>query len=52
MVALLAQHPELSAVHMHKEIAYGCEGYGGSASTVRYFLRTVHLVLGCVHQEV
>ena len=48
IVALLATHPELSAVRIHEEIARGPEGYGGSACTVRRFLRSVRPARACV----
>jgi len=52
IVALLAKNPELSAVRIHEEIARGPEGYGGSACTVRRFLRSVRPARGRVYQEV
>jgi transposase len=52
IVTLLAKHPQLSAVRIHAEIARGPEGYGGSACTVRRFLRTVRPARGRVDQEV
>jgi transposase len=50
--ALLAKYPELSAVRIREEIARGPDGYSGSASTVRRYLRTVRPVRGRVYQEV
>jgi transposase len=50
--AILARHPELSAVRIHQEIARGPDGYTGSACTVRRYVRTVRPVRGRVYQEV
>jgi transposase len=50
--ALLARHPELSAVRICEEIARGPEGYTGSACTVRRYLRTIRPARGRVYQEV
>ncbi len=50
--ALLARHPELSAVRIREEIARGPDGYTGSACTVRRHLRTIRPARGRVYQEV
>jgi transposase len=50
--ALLARHPELSAVRIREEIARGPDGYTGSACTVRRYLRTIRPARGRVYQEV
>ena len=50
--ALLAKHPNLSAVRVCEEIARGPEGYAGSASSVRRYLRTVRPARGRIYQEV
>jgi transposase len=50
--ALLARHPELSAVRICEEIARGPDGYTGSACTVRRYLRTIRPAHGRVYQEV
>jgi transposase len=50
--ALLVKYPELSAVRVCEEIARGPDGYTGSASTVRRYLRTVRSTPGRVYQEV
>jgi transposase len=50
--ALLAKHPELSAVRICEEIARGPDGYTGSTSVVRRYLRTVRPARGRVYQEV
>jgi transposase len=50
--ALLARCPELSAVRIREQIARGPDGYTGSASTVRRYLRAVRPVRGRVYQEV
>jgi transposase len=49
---LLAKHPELSAVRIREEIARGPEGYTGSASVLRRYLRRVRPARGRVYQEV
>jgi len=49
---LLARYPELSAVRIREQIARGPDGYSGSASTVRRYLRTVRPVRGRVYQQV
>jgi transposase len=50
--AIMARHPDLSAVRIHQEIARGPEGCTGSACTVRRYLRTVRPARGRVYQEV
>jgi transposase len=50
--AILARHPELSAVRIHQEIARGPDGYTGSACILRRYLRTVRPARGRVYQEV
>ena len=50
--AILARHPELSAVRIHQEIARGPDGYTGSTSVVRRYLRKVRPARGRVYQEV
>jgi transposase len=50
--ALLAQYPELSAVRIREEIARGPDGYTGSTSVIRRYLRTVRPARGRVYQEV
>ena len=50
--ALLAKYPELSAVRIREEIARGPDGYTGSASVIRRYLRTVRPARGRVYQEV
>ena len=50
--ALLAKYPELSAVHVHEEIARGPNGYTGSAYTVRRYVWTIRPAHGRVYQEV
>jgi transposase len=49
---LLARDPELSAERIREEIARGPEGYTGSASSVRRYLRTVRPARGRVYREV
>jgi transposase len=50
--AILARHPELSAVRIHQEIARGTDGYTGSECILRRYLRTVRPARGRVYQEV
>jgi transposase len=50
--ALLAKYPDLSAVRIREEIARGSDGYTGSASVVRRYLRKVRPARGRVYQEV
>src|SRR5207253_2622747 len=49
---LLAKYPDLSAVRIHEEIARGPQGYTGSASLLRRYLRQVRPARGRVYQEV
>jgi transposase len=49
--ALLAKYPELSAVRIREEIARGPDGYTGSVSVVRRYLRKVRPARGRVYQE-
>ena len=49
---LLVKSPELSAVRIREEIARGPQGYTGSASVVRRYLRQVRPARGRVYQEV
>jgi transposase len=50
--ALVAKYPELSAVRICEEITRGPDGYTGSASVVRRYLRTVRPARGRVYLEV
>ena len=50
--ALVAKYPELSAVRICEEISRGSDGYTGSASMVRRYLRTVRPARGRVYLEV
>jgi transposase len=50
--AILVKYPELSAVRIHEEIARGPDGYTGSVSLVRRYLRKVRPARGRVYQEV
>jgi transposase len=50
--ALLAKHPDLSAVRIREEIARGPDGYTGSVYVVRRFLRKIRPPRGRVYQEV
>ena len=50
--ALLAKYPNLSAVRVCEEIARGPQGYTGSASSVRRYLRKIRPARGRVYQEV
>jgi transposase len=50
--ALLAKYPDLSAVRIREEIARGPDGYKGSVSVVRRYLRRVRPARGRVYQEV
>ena len=50
--ALVARYPELSAVRVREEIAKPPEGYSGSATVVRRYLRKVRPARGRVYQEV
>ena len=49
---LLARYPDLSAVRIREEIARGPQGYSGSASVLRRYLRQVRPAAGRVYQEV
>ena len=49
---LLARYPELSAERIREEIARGPQGYTGSATVVRRYLRKVRPARGRVYQEV
>src|ERR1700686_157388 len=49
---LLAKYPDLSAVRIREEIARGPEGYTGSATVLRRYLRQVRPARGRVYQEV
>jgi transposase len=49
---LLAKYPDLSAVRIREEIARGPQGYTGSASVLRRYLRQARPARGRVYQEV
>jgi transposase len=49
---LLAKYPELSAVRIREEIARGPQGYTGSATVLRRYLRKIRPARGRVYQEV
>src|SRR5277367_2447224 len=49
---LLAKYPDLSAVRIREEIARGPEGYSGSTSLLRRYLRHIRPHRGRVYQEV
>jgi transposase len=49
---LLAQYPDLSAVRIREEIARGPQGYTGSTTVLRRYLRQVRPARGRVYQEV
>jgi transposase len=49
---LLAKDPDLSAVRIREEIARGPQGYTGSATALRRYLRRVRPARGRVYQEV
>jgi transposase len=49
---LLAKYPDLSAVRIREEIARGPQGYSGSATILRRYLRRVRPACGRVYQEV
>lgn len=49
---LLARYPDLSAVRIREEIARGPQGYTGSASVLRRYLRQIRPARGRVYQEV
>jgi transposase len=50
--ALLAKYPDLSAVRIREEIARGPQGYTGSTTVLRRYLRQVRPARGRVYQEV
>lgn len=49
---LLTKYPELSAVRIREEIARGPQGYTGSATILRRYLRKVRPARGRIYQEV
>src|SRR5712691_8983355 len=49
---LLAKYPDLSAVRIREEIARGPQGYTGSPTVLRRYLRKVRPARGRVYQEV
>jgi transposase len=49
---LLARYPDLSAVRIREEIARGAQGYSGSTSVLRRYLRPMRPAGGRVYQEV
>jgi transposase len=50
--ALLAKHPDLSAIRIHEEIARGPDGFGGSVTLVRRYLHGRRPRRSRVYQEV
>jgi transposase len=50
--ALLAKHPDLSAVRIHEEIARGADGFRGSVTLVRRYLHGRRPRRSRVYQEV
>ena len=48
---LLAKYPDLSAVRIREEIARGPQGYTGSTTVLRRYLRRVRPARGRVYQE-
>jgi transposase len=50
--SLLSKYPDLSAVRIREEIARGPQGYTGSASLLRRYLRQIRPAGGRVYQEV
>ena len=50
--ALIAKHPEMSAVRVLEEISNGDEGYRGRVTLVRDYLRQIRPARGRVYQEV
>ena len=50
--ALIEKYPELSAVRVLEEISKGNEGYRGSISLVRRYLRQIRPARGRIYQEV
>jgi transposase len=49
---LLAKYPDLSAVRIREEISRGPQGYSGSPTVLRRYLRKVRPARGRVYQEV
>jgi transposase len=49
---LVAKYPDLSAVRVYEEIARGPDGYQGSTTVIRRYLRTTRPARGRVYQEV
>src|SRR5262249_39336927 len=49
---LVAKYPDLSAVRIHEEAARGPDGYRGSTTIIRRYLRTARPARGRVYQEV
>jgi len=49
--ALLAQYPDLSAVRIHEEIARGPQGYTGSTTILRRYLRKIRPARGRVYHS-
>jgi transposase len=49
---LVAKYPDLSAVRIHEEIARGPDGYQGSTTVIRRYLRATRPARGRVYQEV
>jgi len=49
---LLTRYPDLSAVRIREEIARGLQGYTGSTTVLRRYLRRVRPARGRVYQEV
>jgi transposase len=49
---LLSRYPDLSAVRIREEIARGPQGYRGSTTVLRRYLRRVRPARGRVYQEV
>jgi transposase len=49
---LLAKYPDLSAVRIREEMARGPQGYTGSTTVLRRYLRTIRPARGRVYQEV
>jgi transposase len=50
--ALVAHYPDLSAVRIREEIARGPQGYSGSTTILRRYLRQIRPARGRVYQEV
>jgi len=49
---LLAKYPDLSAERIREEIAHGPQGYTGSTTVLRRYLRKIRPARGRVYQEV